>query len=313
MRLEKPRNYLVGSTFEPPLSPQNVVLFNRRSESALVMGAKFRQHHHRYVLMTALRGAGEMCIDTQLFFIEEGQSVLVHPFQTHWYNYLSKASIHWLFITFEHGKDSRLDSLRDIGPIGSREDDLELLLAFLKSWQSPTHHSLASMRLAEMLHHLSLQPKLTEKEAPAEATKTASETTERGTWLAGINSYIFENRKTTFSVADLAQHLKISTSQLRVKFRSTTGKAIGKYVRELRLQYSCELLHGTKLQIGNIAELCGYDSAFSFTRAFTKTYHISPTAYRKRYFAVNAGDVKRPANRRRSKPTSSEEINSRTP
>lgn len=295
LKLKVPKNYLVGRMFEAPLSPQNVLIFNRMNGTELLMGAKFRQHHHRYVFMTALRGAGEVGIDTQSFFIEEGQSILVHPFQTHWYNYLSKASIHWLFVTFEHEKDSRLDSLRDIGPIGSRLDDLELLLGFMKCWQSPTHQDLAAMRLGELLHHSSLQPKLKEKEDPA--------ATETGTWLASINSYIFDNRKKSFSVAQLAQHLRISTSQLRVRFHGATGKSIGKYIRELRLQYSCELLHGTKLSIGKVADLCGYESAFSFTRAFSKTYHLSPTAYRRRYFVVNASDIKRPdpAKKRRRK------------
>jgi len=275
-RLESPKDYWNGRSFERPLLPQNILVFHRDSPDSLDMGESFRSQHHRYVLITAVRGGGEIGVDTRTYLLKEGQSLLVHPFQAHWYVNLSKPLLHWIFVTFEHEADAHLEVFRDVGTIGTGTSNLGLLRDFLRSWQTPAQQDLVRFRLAVWMNTLAQSAKKLRRVATP-----VSGTTGSGEWIAEINRFVFENREENVSLAQLARRLGVSASLLRSRFRRMTGKSVGKYVRELKLQYSCELLHGTKLRISEIAQKCGYDSVFSFSRAFHKAYQFSPSVYRR--------------------------------
>lgn len=275
-QLETPGDYWNGRSFDTPLLPQNVIIFHRDSANSLVMGEAFRSQHHRYVLITAVRGGGDIGVDTQIYSIKEGQSLLVHPFQAHWYANLNRPTMYWIFVTFEHEPDERLEVLRDIGAIGVGALNLSELRGFMKSWQVAFPSERARLRLAEWLYALADSARKLRRTDPPIGPSTG-----HGGWIAEINRFVFENRDENITLAQVARRLGISASLLRSRFHQFTGKSIGRYVRELKLQYSCQLLHGTMLSISEIAERCGYESVFSFSRAFHKAYKFSPSAYRK--------------------------------
>lgn len=275
LKLEPVKDYWTGRVFTPPLLPQNVLVFSRDPREELLLGTSFRTQHHRYVLITAVRGGGAVGVDTRVHLLKEGQSLLVLPFQMHWYVNLSRPLMHWVFVTFEHEADERLEVFRDVGTIGVA-GNLELLRDFFRAWQTPAQYELIRFRLAEWLHVLGRSVR-----KKAQSPDPVPSVSEGGEWVAEINRFVFENRDENISLAQVARRLGVSASLLRSRFRHISGKSIGKYVRELKLQYSCELLHGTKLSISEIAERCGYESVFSFSRAFHRTYKLSPRTYRK--------------------------------
>jgi AraC-like DNA-binding protein len=258
--------------------PQNILIFHRTSRTVLQHGSTFRHQHHRYVLITAVHKGGEIGVDARTHPIGEGQSLLVLPFQAHWYVNLSSAAIHWVFVTFEHEKDARLETLRDQGALRLGAGDLTPLRDLLRAWQTPREYDTVRPRLSLWLHALATRAR---QRGPALAPAPAA--TSDGEWLAGINRFVFENREVTPSLSEIAHRLRVSASLLRSRFRRITGKSVGRYVRELKLQYGCELLHDTSLSITEVAQRCGYDSVFSFSRAFHKTYALSPSSYRKTY------------------------------
>jgi AraC-like DNA-binding protein len=47
------------------------------------------------------------------------------------------------------------------------------------------------------------------------------------------------------------------------------------------MEKACGLLRLSSHRVSEIAEQCGFNSIFSFSRAFRTTYGISPLAYRR--------------------------------
>ena len=98
--------------------------------------------------------------------------------------------------------------------------------------------------------------------------------------MARINRYVMPRLDQPLSIHQLAAALGESESHLRAKFRRATGGSLGRHLRQLRLQKACQLLHTTGLNITEVAERCGFDSVYSFSRAFKTGCGVSPRAYR---------------------------------
>ena len=82
------------------------------------------------------------------------------------------------------------------------------------------------------------------------------------------------------SIKELARTLGISPSHLRARFRASCGVSIGRHLRRLRLEQACGHLRLGPQRVSEIAELCGFSSIYSFSRAFRVTYGVSPLAFR---------------------------------
>jgi AraC family transcriptional regulator of arabinose operon len=63
-------------------------------------------------------------------------------------------------------------------------------------------------------------------------------------------------------------------------FRSQTGQAPLNFQMQLRMAKARELLDTSELAIARIAEQCGYQDPYYFSRIFKKTHSISPARYR---------------------------------
>ncbi|MET7336892.1 AraC family transcriptional regulator [Nonomuraea sp. NPDC005650] len=83
-----------------------------------------------------------------------------------------------------------------------------------------------------------------------------------------------------FSLGDLARTLGASPSLLSRRFRDVRGVTPVQYLRGVRLRKARELLTGTDCTLQNIAEQCGYRSAFYLSRVFKAGTGQSPSEYR---------------------------------
>ncbi|MCK0115980.1 AraC family transcriptional regulator [Isoptericola sp. S6320L] len=84
------------------------------------------------------------------------------------------------------------------------------------------------------------------------------------------------------SVGALAAMVGLSTSQLGALFRAQVGTSPLQYQTGLRLARARELLDATDLPVAAVAQACGYDDPLYFSRRFTRTHGMSPSAYRGR-------------------------------
>lgn len=99
--------------------------------------------------------------------------------------------------------------------------------------------------------------------------------------LKNMLRYIQQNFHMEIKLQDIADHAAISTSECLRCFRSTIGTTPIQYVKQYRLQRAADLLRNTNLYIEEVAERCGFYDMSYFSKEFRKTYHCTPSEYKK--------------------------------
>jgi AraC-like DNA-binding protein len=250
--------------------PDNIVCFQRRSAAELNRPGRGRALHHRCVLIMALRTAVTVCVDDRAIRLHAGEGLLVLPFQFHHYMEAERAAICWCFVTFDLTHAERLEALR-FRPFALtppvRAMTTELLAAYTEEG-SESH--LLALLLALLLARLCRNGP-----APGRARHTAA-----APGLALQVNQLAQRHRERLGLKEIAGALGISQSHLRARFRVSTGVSIGRHLRRLRLDKACGLLRLTPNRVSEIAEQCGFNSIYHFSRAFQQTYGVSPRAYR---------------------------------
>jgi AraC-like DNA-binding protein len=84
----------------------------------------------------------------------------------------------------------------------------------------------------------------------------------------------------SLGVEDLAAAAGLSRAHFSREFRQTFGESPHAYLLTRRLERAAALLRGTDRGVADICFSVGLTSVGSFTTSFTRTYGVSPTAYR---------------------------------
>ncbi|HEY0945726.1 MAG TPA: helix-turn-helix transcriptional regulator [Opitutaceae bacterium] len=261
---------LHGRRSDALVLPENLACFQRSNTAELNQPARGRALHHRCVLIVPLKGAVPMFVDDREFHLRPPHGLLVLPFQFHHYLPAEKTQLHWLFITFEY---SDIDALQDLRfqPFKVTPEIRQLLVEFVQAYQTKGTTELPVLLLAVLLSRLR-QSKFdahTPKAPPGAPS-----------FVTQVNLLVHRSGS-ALGVKELARDLGISTAHLRARFRASCGVSIGRHLRRLRLERACGLLRMSNARVSEIAEKCGFNSVFSFSRAFHATYGVSPMQYRK--------------------------------
>lgn len=278
-RLPQPLHQLFGRPPAPLVLPSNIVCFQRTSASELNKPRRGRALHHRFVLIFALRTPVTVCIDDRDVRLHTGEGLLVFPFQFHHYAKAEREALSWLFVTFELAEAEPLAALR-YRPFALNGRLRTLAAELVEAYETQRTDDLPVLLLALLLARLRRIKGATHA-APAPPTP------EQGL-VTRINQ-IAQRSGAPPGVREIAQSLGISPSHLRARFRASCGVSIGRHLRRLRLEQACGLLRLGPQRVSEIAELCGFSSIFSFSRAFRTSYGVSPLAYRHSGRAAPAG------------------------
>jgi AraC-like DNA-binding protein len=84
-------------------------------------------------------------------------------------------------------------------------------------------------------------------------------------------------------VDHLARAAGLSRAHFSREFRRAFGESPHSYLLRRRLERAAELLRTTDRSVAEICFSVGLQSVGSFTTSFTRTYGVSPTAYRAKY------------------------------
>jgi AraC-like DNA-binding protein len=84
-------------------------------------------------------------------------------------------------------------------------------------------------------------------------------------------------------VDDLAGAAGLSRAHFSREFRRAFGESPHAYLLTRRLERAAELLRNTDRSVADICFSVGLQSLGSFTTSFTRTFGVSPTAYRAAY------------------------------
>jgi AraC-like DNA-binding protein len=84
-------------------------------------------------------------------------------------------------------------------------------------------------------------------------------------------------------VDDMAAAAGLSRAHFSREFRRTFGESPHQYLLTRRLERAASLLRMTDRSVADVCFSVGLQSVGSFTTSFTKTYGVSPIAYRAAY------------------------------
>ena len=269
-RLPQPQHQLVGRSVTKLALPDNVVCFQRRTAADLNRPRRGRALHHRFVLICALRTAVTVCVDDRSIRLRAGEGLLVFPFQFHHYEEPAGETISWLFVTFEFSEIDELAALR-YQPFELTPPLRSLAAELVEAYETERTADLPVLLLSVLLARL-------RRLKPAAPT-AASDTTPQPGLMLRVNQLAQRSTEPP-GIKDIARALGISPSHLRARFRASCGVSIGRHLRHLRLEQACGHLRLGPHRVSEIAELCGFSSIYSFSRAFRVAYGVSPLAYR---------------------------------
>src|SRR5476651_719709 len=85
------------------------------------------------------------------------------------------------------------------------------------------------------------------------------------------------------AVDDLARAAGLSRAHFSREFRRAFGESPHAYLLTRRLERAAALLRSTDRSVADVCFSVGLQSVGSFTSSFTRTFGISPTAYRARF------------------------------
>ena len=96
--------------------------------------------------------------------------------------------------------------------------------------------------------------------------------------IAYVESKLYE----PLTIAEICLQFSLSRSSLQLLFKNTVNQSPKKYISDMKLEKSCQLLRENKYTVSEIALKLGYSSIHYFSNAFRQKYHVSPSEYAKR-------------------------------
>jgi AraC-like DNA-binding protein len=260
-----PVNYYAGRRADLGPMPDDLLMFSRTREQL----GPTPTSHHRFVLVTPVRGAGVVAVDQRALRVGPGQALLVFPFQFHRYADLERPLV-WLLTTFELPYEAPLADLRNTVRVLSGDTLAEIERACRSYVRGESTEELR-LRVALVLRGL--------VRAIADPRRRAAGGAEL---MQKVARDVFARMDRPVRVSELARRIGLSESHLRAKFHAQYGLGVYEYVRRIKMLQAMRLLRTTSASVGEIAERLGYGSLFSFSRSFKGDAGVCPRSYRKR-------------------------------
>lgn len=208
--------------------------------------------------------------------IDPGTVFLLFP--NVWHRYAPDAGTgwteHWIecigpAIT-ESRRRKRIDPLKPVLRVGRNR---ELLDAFdlCHRWAGRSQPIRAPIMATLALHILTVV------EGAEEAFRVPSP---REALALRAQRFISDHFQQKLSVNELADRLKVGSSNLRQCFKQCTGMSIKQFQLQIRLQRAQDLLANTDMSIKEVADVLGFDSAYHLSSQFKQRIGVAPKIWR---------------------------------
>ena len=84
-----------------------------------------------------------------------------------------------------------------------------------------------------------------------------------------------------FGVEQIAAELNMSVQTFRRRLQSAAGESPKAYIQAIQMERAVTLLtDNPEMPVSQVANLCGFDEASTFTHTFKRIYDCSPSEYR---------------------------------
>lgn len=280
--LPEPEDYLDGVSSEIRYEPYKILLFSRYSTSQYI--EKDPIVHYRFNLIVALEGSMDIHMDNEIVTMGKGESLLIFPFQHHYYLTASDKEMLWCYIGFDLHQRAGLERLK-YRTMRTDSFELDCLDRLLRAGKD-----LKGSILSSMLHSMSERSEEYQFQKNSKAEKDGSHIVSR------VQEIVYRDMNIPLTMKDISEELGVSESSLHKQFQALLGISPGRYIREAKINFACSILEAGKLNISETADQCGYDSLFSFSRAFKNITGLSPRDFRKER-TLHSGNSRFPLNR----------------
>ncbi len=101
--------------------------------------------------------------------------------------------------------------------------------------------------------------------------------------LRDLQAWMTDHPAADLSVPALAQRVAMSPRNFARVFLREVGVTPARFAERIRVEAARRRLEETADGVDGVADACGFGTAESMRRAFLRTIHVSPTAYRHRF------------------------------
>lgn len=98
-----------------------------------------------------------------------------------------------------------------------------------------------------------------------------------------VYGYIMNNFQEKISFKTVAKIAHMSPTSFSRYFTSRARKSLSEFLKEIRISHACKLLLEDEMNIGQIANECGYYTISNFNKHFMEIMKSTPTDYKKNF------------------------------
>ena len=248
-------------------------------------GYRFDGESHSYYELTYVdRGSLLTVIDGQSYEVAERELIIYGPNQHHTQRIAEGNSCSYITVLFEFesNKEHFDFLLNKVFPY--RKKTHTLMKAFVNetSSQLPFMDSLLLCLFQEIIIRL-LQSEYSQPEKDKKPVTDARQHY-HDELLEQILTFIDETIYEPITVGEICHKFSMSRSSLQILFNENLNQTPKKYINELKLEKSRQMIGEGRYTISEIALMLGFNSIHYFSRAFTQKYNMAPTEYAKTLF-----------------------------
>lgn len=231
--------------------------------------------HPFYQMICVVAGKSQFLLGDTLYDATEGDIFFLPPGVPH-----DLRSTYGILTTYETKFDvsEELAVLLSAVPLklsGGRSRIRELMRLAVEEGMErlPHHRELITLSIESALYLLS------RSHLPAGGAHTSAPVTNDAA-VEQVLRYLALHLDERITLASLAAHFSFSREYLCRRFTAQIGVSPIRYLNDLRVERSRELLVETDMTVTEIAEALGYSGIHYFSRAFKRKMGISPQGYR---------------------------------
>lgn len=244
----------------------------------------FDGESHDYFELTYVDlGAMTTVVDGVRYELKERELMIYGPGQFHTQMIASDGTCSYVTIIFDMESSQYHSLLNKVFPYDKKIHTLIKSFILESASQLPYMNSLMLCLLQEAVIRL-LQNDFVGVHPESEHLVTGARQHYQDEFLEKILAYIDENICKPMTIAEICQKFSLSRSSLQILFKENLNQSPKKYINELKMEKSRQMICEDKYTISEIALMMGFNSIHYFSRAFTQKYNISPSEYSKTLF-----------------------------
>lgn len=250
------------------------------------------EKHDFWEFLYVDKGEIEVIAGTEGFRLKQGEIIFHQPHEVHnvWAN--GKLAPNIIVIAWECHSEAMAALRRKIFSISDHEKDLLAQLLKEASYVAfPPFHSMgiekskdvpfAPQQMLKILLEQFFISLIRRNNQVCLKSRLSSTTKERYNkdLIQKLAAYLRQNLDKQLSFKDLVDYSQISSTHVKLLFKSETGMSAMEYYRRLKIDQAKHMIREESLSLTEIAERLGYLSIHAFSKQFKTIIGMSPSEY----------------------------------